>query len=184
MTNKPMTNTKITSTYLSPMSKKKCNVGKQQGVVLVVSLVFLVALTAVAAALMQNTTTDMKMSGASNEKTVATQTAISAVDETIDNQVNILATNVFTQGLINFDGTGYSSAELLGTTKTEATASASVINNPLFEEFACPRAEIASSVGIIECNFLQLKIQRLYGRNKTSNIVIDANIAQELLTNN
>lgn len=41
---------------------------KQKGVVLIISLVFLVALTAVAAALMQNTTTDMKMSGASEEK--------------------------------------------------------------------------------------------------------------------
>ncbi|MFQ3266042.1 MAG: type IV pilus assembly protein PilX, partial [Colwellia sp.] len=38
---------------------------KQRGVVLVVSLIFLIALTAVASALMLNTTTDMKMSGAS-----------------------------------------------------------------------------------------------------------------------
>jgi hypothetical protein len=179
-----MPNIQMIDQNLLRVNKKTHNLGKQQGVVLLVSLVFLVALTAVAAALMQNTTTDMKMSGASNEKVVATQEAISAVDETIDNQVNILPINVFTQGLSSFAGAGYTSAELLGTTKTEATASASVIKNPLFEEFACPRSAVASSVGIIECNFLQLKIQRLYGRNNTSNIVIDANIAQELLTNN
>ena len=156
---------------------------RQKGVVLVVSLVFLVALTAVAAALMQNTTTDMKMAGASNEKVIATQEAISAVDETINNQVNIKAVNVFTQGLNKL--TDYSSADLLpSATKTGATASADVVENPLFEEFACPRSAVASSVGIIECNFLQLKIQRLYGRNNTDNVVIDANIAQELLTNN
>lgn len=174
----------MTYKYYAHIKSKYGHAGKQQGVVLVVSLVFLVALTAVAAALMQNTTTDMKMSGASNEKVVATQAAISAVDETIDNQVNILATNLFTQGLNNFAGAGYTSAELLGTTETGALASASVIQNPLFEEFACPRSAVASSVGIIECNFLELKIQRLYGRNNTSNVVIDANIAQELLTNN
>jgi hypothetical protein len=179
-----MANKKIMDKHLFIMKRKYLNVSKQKGVVLVVSLVFLVALTAVAAALMQNTTTDMKMTGASNEKVVATQAAISAVDEAIDNQVNILPTNVFTQGLRNFDGAGYTSAELLGATKTKATASASVINNPLFEEFSCPRSAVASSVGVIECNFLQLKIQRLYGRSNTSNIVIDANIAQELLTNN
>ena len=63
------------------------NVTKQRGVVLVVSLVFLVALTAVAAALMQNSTTDMKMSGASEEKVVALQEVVSAVDEVIFNQV-------------------------------------------------------------------------------------------------
>lgn len=156
---------------------------KQQGVVLVVSLVFLVALTAVAAALMQNTTTDIKMAGASNEKVVATQEAISAVDETINNQVNVLATNLFTQGLNNV--ANYTSAELLpATTKTGASASASVIANPLFEEYACPRSAVASSVGIIECNFLQLRIQRPYGRNNTSNVIVDANMAQQLLTNN
>ena len=117
----------------------------QQGVVLVVSLVFLVALTAVAAALMQNTTTDMKMSGASQEKVIATQAAISAVDETINNQVNLQAVNIFTQGLNKVPS--YTSAELLpATTKTESSASASVIKNPLFEEFACPRSKIASSV--------------------------------------
>ena len=36
---------------------------KQQGVVLIVAIVFLVALTAVAAALMQNTTTDIENVG-------------------------------------------------------------------------------------------------------------------------
>lgn len=54
---------------------------KQKGVVLIVALVFLIALTAVVAALMQNTTTDMKMAGASEEKTVATLEAFSAIDE-------------------------------------------------------------------------------------------------------
>jgi len=159
------------------------NPGKQRGVVLLVSLVFLVALTAVAGALMQNTTTDIKMSGASEEKVIATQAAISAVDEIINNQLNILPVNVFTQALNDLPDT--TSAELLpASSKTNATARANVVNNPLFEEYACPRASVASSVGIIECNFLQLRVQRLYGRSNTSNVVIDANIAQQLLKNN
>lgn len=159
------------------------NLGKQRGVVLLVSLVFLVALTAVAGALMQNTTTDIKMSGASEEKVIATQAAISAVDEIINNQLNVLPVNVFTQALNDLPDT--TSGELLpASSKTNATASANVVNNPLFEEYACPRASVASSVGIIECNFLQLRVQRLYGRSNTSNVVIDANIAQQLLKNN
>jgi len=157
--------------------------GKQKGVVLVVALVFLVALTGVAAALMQNTTSDMKMTGASNEKVIATQAAISAIDEVINNQLNIQAKNLFTQGL-NFFST-YSSNQLLpATTKSGATASTSVINNPTFEEHHCPRSRVGSSVGIIECNIVQLQVQRLYGRNNTSTIVVDANIAQQLLTAN
>jgi hypothetical protein len=161
----------------------KATLYKQQGVVLVVALVFLAALTGVAAALMQNTTSDMKMTGASNEKVIATQAAISAVDEVINNQLNIQANNLFTQGLNFF--AGYTSAELLpATTKTGATASTVVINNPSFEEYHCPRARVASSVGIIECNIVQLHVQRLYCRSNTSAVVVNANIAQQLLTTN
>ncbi|MCP4320325.1 MAG: DUF3712 domain-containing protein [Alteromonadales bacterium] len=153
---------------------------KQQGVVLIVSLVFLVALTAVAAALMQNTTSDMKMTGATNEKVVATQAAISAVDEVIDNQVNIQGINQFTQGLNTV--VGLSSAQLLpADSPTSATAKTSVFNNPGFDEVPCPRAKVASSVGIIECNIFQLQTQRLYGRSNTSTIVVNTNIAQQLL---
>ena len=173
----------MTYKYNTLLNSKYGNATRQQGIVLVVSLVFLVALTAVAAALMHNTTADMKMSGASEDKVVAIQAAVSGVDEIINNQLNIQATNVFTQGLNLVPG--YTSAQLLpASTKTKATASASVINNPLFEEFACPRSTVASSVGIIECNFLQVQVQRPYGRSNTSNVVVDANIAQQLLTNN
>jgi len=55
----------------------------QKGVVLIVALVFLIALTAVVAALMQMTTTDIKMSDASQEKVVATQEALSGLDESV-----------------------------------------------------------------------------------------------------
>jgi hypothetical protein len=175
-------------THKHIINKKHSNLGRQQGVVLVVSLVFLVALTAVAAALMQNTTTDMKMSGASNEKVVAMQAAISAVDETIDNQVNVLPTNVFTQGILTFTNiagnTEYTSAELLGATNTNAIASARVIGNDFLEELPCPRSESGSSVGTIECNFLQLRIQRAYGRDNTSNLNVDASIVQPLIATN
>jgi len=165
------------------MNKISSSYKQQQGVVLIVALVFLIALTGVAAALMQNTTSDMKMTGASNEKVIATQAAISAVDEVINNQLNIQAINVFTQGLNRFPG--YTNAELLpAATKTGAIASTTVINNPLSEEFACPRSAVASSVGIIECNIIQLRTDRPYGRGNTSTIVVDATIAQQLLTNN
>ncbi len=154
---------------------------KQQGVVLIVALVFLVALTAVAAALMQNTTSDMKMTGASNEKVIATQAAISAIDEVIDNQLNRQETSVFSQRL-NI-AAGYSSAQLLPTsTKTGATASLSVVNNPTFEELPCPRDKIGNEIR--PCNIFQLQVQRLYGRNNTSTIVVNTTIAQQLLSNN
>ena len=79
------------------------NLRNQTGVVLIVALVFLIALTAVAAALMQNSTTDMKMSGASEEKVVATQEAISASDEVIFRQVNAaVGNNKFALPIVRF----------------------------------------------------------------------------------
>lgn len=158
---------------------------KQKGIVLVVSLVFLVALTAVAAALMQNTTTDMKMAGASNEKVIATEEAISAIDEIINYQLSVRAINVFTQDLNNV--ATYSSADLLPVaTKTGASASSRVIANPFLDTLKCPRARPgeANSDGTIDCNYLQLQIQRPYGRNKTSNVLVDADIAQQLIAIN
>ncbi|TYK65191.1 pilus assembly PilX family protein [Colwellia echini] len=155
---------------------------KQKGVVLIVSLVFLVALTGVAAALMQNTTSDMKMTGASTEKLVATQAAISAIDEIIDTQRGAGANNLFTKGLKPMST--YKTADLLPTdTTTKAQASADVINNLTFDESPCPRARVASSTGVIECNVFQIQATRLYGKSNTSNVVVDATIAQQLLKN-
>jgi len=179
-----MINKQITNKNLYFINNRYSSSGKQQGVVLIVSLVFLVALTGVAAALMQNTTTDMKMSGASNEKVVAMQAAISAVDETIDNQVNVLAINAFKQGILTFTNPGYTSDDLLGQTNTNATATVRAIQNDFSEELPCPRSESGNSLGTIECNFLILRIQRAYGRNNTSNIVVEANIAQPLIATN
>lgn len=165
---------------------------KQQGIVLVVSLVFLIALTAVAAALMQNTTTDMKMSGASENKMVAVQEAVSAIDEVIFNQVNPLAaTNIFAQPLSQFyvlsTGVEKPSNVLPALTTTNHNgdinlATISAINHMYKLENACPRSKFASSTNVFTCNILQIKIQRKYGRTKTNSIEVNARIAQELLS--
>ena len=72
------------------------SIHNQQGVVLIVALVFLVSLTAAASIMMLNSTTDMKISGASQEKLIATQEAISAVDEAIADQIRS-NNNLFTE---------------------------------------------------------------------------------------
>ena len=167
---------------------------KQQGVVLVVALVFLVALTGVAAALMQNTTSDMKMTGATNEKVIATQDAISTIDEIIDNQINIRPadneSNLFTQSIKEL--TGYDNGDLLPaltagvTRKTVATSSptTAAIENDNYEAVHCPRSRDGTSIGIIKCNIFQVQVTRPYGRGDTSDIFVNADIAQQLLSKN
>ena len=158
---------------------------KQQGVVLVVSLVFLIALTAVAAALMQNTTTDMKMSGASEEKVVADQEVVSAVDEFIFKQVTGgTGNNGFAKPVATFiDGPKNIIAELTKTNKDGEidTASLDLANNEFQLEADCPHSRSASSAQVFTCNVLRIQISRKYGRNKTSTVEVNSGIAQHLL---
>jgi type IV pilus assembly protein PilX len=176
------------------MNIKKCqkssylagNLKKQQGVVLVVSLVFLIALTAVAAALMQNTTTDMKMSGASEEKVVAIQEAISAVDEVIHEQVTgISADNDFAAPVVYYQLNGAKdvSGDLSVTNKDNDITAATVnlANNQFMLEAGCPHSKSASSAQVFACNVLIIQIDRKYGRNGTSTVQVNSGIAQHLL---
>lgn len=148
---------------------------KQKGVVLIVSLVFLIALTAVAAALMQNTSTDMKMSGASQDKLIASQETISQMDEIIYNQVRkVGGTNSFTSALPLFPITP--TVNLPSITTAEIT-----VVNPLQLIVDCPHTRSASSVQVFKCNVLNVQVARRYGRTKNSAIQVNAGIAQQLI---
>lgn len=153
----------------------------QKGVVLIVSLVFLIALTAVAAALMQNTTSDMKMSGASEEKVVATQEAISATDEVLFRQINGgSGNNAFTSALVKFP------IEVTDTlTKTnvneKTTANIDIINNDLELEADCPHSRSASSAQVFTCNVLRVQVNREYGRNDSNKVAVNIGVSQQLL---
>jgi hypothetical protein len=151
---------------------------KQNGVVLIVSLVFLVALTAVAAALMQNTSTDMKMSGASQDKLVALQEAQSDIDNIIYNQVRkVNGTNGFTSALALFPLTP-------AVVKASVTTAKITIVNPLQLIADCPHTLAASSVQVFKCNVLNVNVVRRYGRTHNSTIEINAGIAQQLINGN
>ena len=153
----------------------KASKASQHGVVLVVALVFLVALTGVAAALMQNSTTDMKMSGASEERVIAIQDAMSAVDEVIITHRR----NGFVRPILG-DNFPINDA-LPATPNTEATASVEVANNNFLLEANCPHAKLASSTEVFTCNVLRVRVNRDYGRKGNSNIQVSSGIAQQLL---
>jgi hypothetical protein len=173
-----------------------CGINKQKGVVLIVSLVFLVALTAVAAALMQNTTTDMKMSGASEEKVVAEQEIVSAIDEYIFSQVTAgTGNNGFAEPLATFkDADGNSidkpinfgvGGDLPISNKSGAgyinSATLGLANNQFMQQADCPHSKSASSAQVFTCNVLRIQISRTYGRNGTSTIEVNSGITQHLL---
>ncbi len=160
---------------------------KQQGVVLVVSLVFLIALTAVAAALMQNTTTDMKMSGASEDKVFAEQCAVSAVEDYVFQQVNG-ETSAFSRPVNDFDDEDEVISGALTSTKEKCDIKAATLaltNNAYKLEVPCERANArnASDIKRFECNYLRIQTSIKYGRNKTSAVEVNAGILKEVLGN-
>ncbi len=162
--------TKKTCAFYSTSLKKQ-----QYGVVLIVSLVFLIALTGVVAALMQNTTTDMKMSGASQEKLIASQETLSEIDQIIYNQVRkVDGTNHFTDALPLFPVTPT-------VNQPSITTGEITVVNPLKLTVQCPRAANGSSNGVFNCNVLNVKVTRKYGRTNNSSVEVNAGIAQQLI---
>ncbi|MGB1199623.1 MAG: pilus assembly PilX family protein [Thalassotalea sp.] len=159
---------------------------RQQGVVLIVALVFLVALTGVAVALMQNTSSDVRMSGASEEKVIATQQAISANDEVISDQISgATGTNGFAFPLVRFPLTNLQ-ANLTPAIQPNTVALVDVVNNDLKLEGDCPHSRRASSTSVFSCNMLRTQIVKTYGRPnssgvQTNTIIVNSGVAQELL---
>jgi len=148
---------------------------KQQGVVLIVALVFLIALTAVAAALMQNTTTDIKMAGATQEKLIATQETISEMERVIYNEYRkVNGKNAFAEiivGTITFPVTD------------EANMSATGVNaNQFGFDTSCPRSNNPTSG--MKCSIKRVQVSQVYGRGNNSSIEVNSGIAQQLLSGN
>ena len=157
------------------MKTLKCNRAKQQGVVLVVALVFLAALTAVAAALMQNASTDVKMSGANQEKTVATQEAVSGLDELLYNEITQTSgTNNLTTQIANFP---------LSPPITPANTTTSVDFASPYDLYTdCPHSKRASSSDEFGCYMLRVEVNKTYGKNNNSMIEVRAGVAQQIKT--
>jgi hypothetical protein len=177
----------------------------QQGVVLIVSLVFLIALTAVASALMLNTTSDLKMSGASEEKVIANQDVVSAIDELIFAQVtaptggNDFAIplpvfkaaegggceNIGENELTEVDGECVIDAkdEFDDTNKDSGITSATIGmgDNQYGLETDCPHSTNPSSTGVFSCNVLRIQVNKQYGSRSVSLVQANSGIAQQLL---
>jgi len=173
---------KSTNTKRKKISMKWSCYTKQHGVVLVVSLIFLVALTATAVALMQNTTTDMKMSGATEMRSEAIQASVSAIDEVIFNQVTSSNTNLFTTN----PATGFTETNqtvLLPGTLTGATASVQALPQnelPGDENNCSTHHKDGYDIEGLTCIYFRVDVTRTYGRNGTSVLTTRAGIQQRV----
>lgn len=156
----------------------------QKGVVLIVALVFLIALTAVVAALMQMTTTDMKMSDASQEKVIATQEALSALDASIFVEITTPNTvNGFADDLSNYPQG--SDISFYDPDKDDIPIDVNIHSDtPLDLPVDCPAAKRGWSVQFIKCNAVRVEVTKKYGRTGNSEIQVVAGVMQQVLSNN
>jgi hypothetical protein len=126
----------------------------------------------------------MKMSGASEEKVIAVQQAVSAVDEIIFNQVSPGKTNEFAAAIVTFkDGEKDLTAEMptLWDSNKFDPPELDVTNNEFMLEAGCPHSKVASSTQVFSCNVLKVQVNRKYGRDKTSVVNVNSGVAQQLL---
>lgn len=144
---------------------------KQKGFVLIVSLVFLIALTALASVIMQNSTSDIKVSGANEEKLTAVQEAISATDELIFKQVKKI------DGRNNFSHKpgAYSQDVAINDVDTTGT-----IN---FASESCSPSFAPSSEETLTCNQLNVQVIKSYGKQNNQRVIVNSGIFQ-LIPNN
>jgi len=148
---------------------------KQQGVVLIVALVFLVALTAVAAALMQNTTTDVKMAGASQEKSIVTQETVSEMERVIFNEYRkVDGTNEFANIIVG--------TVTLPVTDPQTMTATAVNANQFGFDVSCPRN--SSPTSGMKCSIKRVQVSQVYGRDNNQTLEVNSGIAQQLLIGN
>ena len=148
---------------------------RQQGVVLIVALVFLIALTAVAAALMQNTTTDIKMAGASQEKAIVTQETISEMERVIYNEYRkVDGKNALSDIIVG---------EITFPVTNDQTMNASAVNANVYGfDVSCPRNTQPTSG--MKCSIKRVQVTQTYGRDNNHAVQVNSGIAQELPAGN
>ncbi|MFC3033904.1 pilus assembly protein PilX [Pseudoalteromonas fenneropenaei] len=145
---------------------------KQRGVVLVVAMVMLVAVTAVAVTLMSSSSIDLKITNAAQEREAADLLLIGEVQRVIAEQAAQGQASLFLrkkeqipQG-VSFAGQNGSQNVLT-----------SLNNGPL--DLRCPR-QYGYTEGVV-CNFTQLETTIEYGSKSRHKVTIVTGVSQEIL---
>lgn len=141
---------------------------QQKGVVLVVALIFLTALTSVAVLLVSNSTSFMTLAGASEERTIAIQEAVSGVDKAIALQAD--GNDEFERKSYPEEGIAVAVGEMVDSAIVTRTTENNI-------PVPCSNSHLPSSDS--KCNVLTLTVTNTYGR-RDSVITVQSTIEQEL----
>ncbi|MDN3377000.1 MULTISPECIES: pilus assembly protein PilX [unclassified Pseudoalteromonas] len=149
---------------------------KQQGVVLIVALIMVVAVTGIAVTLMSSSSVDMKITNAAFEREEAENALMGNVQQVIADEATKGGTSYFLytraqipNGSIALDKVG------------DTVNSMSNLNNGALD-LPCPR-KFSFTAGI-SCNMVQVDSTITYGSKSKHTITITTGIAQEMASLN
>ena len=149
---------------------------KQQGVVLITSLVMIIAVTGIAVTLMSSSSIDIKMIGAAQENDVAEYWVRGDAERAINQEVIASGNSrlLYLSGQFPADDTIG-----LDVTATGSKSTVTLFNNNNGPTLLnCP-PRIAVTNGI-KCNTLRVQSSLKYGKGDKHTVVIQSGIAQEL----
>lgn len=149
---------------------------RQQGVVLIVALIMVVAVTGIAVTLMSSASIDIKITNAAFEREEAENILMGNVQEVIANEVSANGASrlFFTQAQIP---NGTIALPTIGATTSELS---NLNEGP--DPLRCPR-EHKPTVGIV-CNLVQINSTITYGSKSKHTLTVTTGIAQQTAKTN
>lgn len=144
-----------------------------QGFVLMVSLVMVIAITSIAVSLLSSSSMDLKMATAAEDREMATHIARGGNDQLYYNAVNRI---VNSQNYFAAFATGTDSADYVST--NGAISTVSWLSATPRTETDCPRSK-APTEGL-QCIFLQSSTVKPFGPNNANQINVASGIAQQV----
>ncbi|MEI8644971.1 pilus assembly protein PilX [Pseudoalteromonas sp. Hal040] len=149
---------------------------KQQGVVLIVALIMVIAITGIAVTLMSSSSVDIKITNAAQEREAAENELIGDVQNVIANEAKKLGNSRFFFSRGQVPETGLD----LGNTNDTSNTMFNKNEGPL--ALRCPR-RFDDTAGL-RCNMVEINSVIEYGSKSKHNLTITTGIAQEMLSLN
>lgn len=146
---------------------------KQRGVVLIIALIMLIAITAVAVALMVSSGIDNKMMSAAQEAQVAMNEALGGHDEAYNSEI------VQDGGQNQFTLRIEVGTELVAKENGANTAGTLRTYSAIPEATTCPPSKYANS-GSLLCNYIRVETNTTFGENGQT-IDIASVVSQQVL---
>ena len=149
---------------------------KQQGVVLIVALIMVVAVTGIAVTLMSSSSIDIKITNAAQERETAENELIGTVQQVIANEAAAGGNSAFLMKAAEIPDGGFAMGEVGGATNTMTNLNNGVLDLP------CPR-KFNFTAGI-SCNMVQVDTTITYGSKSKHTLTITTGVAQEMASLN